>query len=63
MLVDQETRRVHTSSIDMELSRMSPRASANFTDDDEAGFKFSLDAIIDAKVKTPEYVESVVSLH
>lgn len=61
MIVDQEPRRINTKSINMELSRMS--SSADFTDDDRAGFKFSLAAITDDKVITPEYIDSVVSLH
>ena len=66
MTVDQEPRRIDTKSINMELSRMSSRSrgtSADFTDDDRAGFKFSLAAITDDKVITPEYIDSVVSLH
>ena len=66
MIVDQEPRRINTKSINMELSRMSSRSrgtSADFTDDDKAGFKFSLAAITDDKVITPEYIDSVVSLH
>ena len=66
MIVDQEPRRINTKSINMELSRMSSRSrgtSADFTDDDRAGFKFSLAAITDDKVITPEYIDSVVSLH
>ena len=66
MIVDQEPRRINTKSINMELSRMSSRSrgtSADFTDDDKAGFKFPLAAIIDDKPTTPKYIDSVVSLH
>ena len=66
MTVDQEPRRIDTKSINMELSRMSSRSretSADFTDDDKAGFKFPLAAIIDDKPTTPKYIDSVVSLH
>ncbi|RMX38281.1 hypothetical protein pdam_00025264, partial [Pocillopora damicornis] len=65
MIVDQEPRRINTKSINMELSRMSSRSrgtSADFTDDDRAGFKFSLAAITDDKVITPEYIDSVLTM-
>ena len=64
MLVDQDPHRMTTKSMHMELNRLSPRSletNTNFTDDDEAGFKFPLSAITDDKVNNALFIDSVVS--
>ena len=64
MMVDQKPHLVRTQSMSMELNRLSPRAletSADFRDDNEAGFKLPLGAITDDKVKNTPYIDSVVS--
>ncbi|KAJ7340518.1 hypothetical protein OS493_003270 [Desmophyllum pertusum] len=65
MMVDQDTYRVQTRSIDMELNRLSPRSlktNKNFTKDDKAGFKFSLTAITDDKATYAQYIDTVMTL-
>ena len=64
MVVDQDPHRVDTKSMYMELNRLSPRSletNTNFTDDNEAGFKFPLSAITDEKTSDALFIDSVVS--
>ena len=64
MVVDQETYRIKTNSLDMLLNRLSPNSletNGDLTKDDVV-FKLPFKAITDAKAKHAQFVDSVVSL-
>lgn len=66
MMVDQDPLLVNTTSMIMELNRLSRRSldsNTNFTKDDLPGFRFPFSAITDEKAKNATFIDTVVSFH
>ena len=63
MVVDQEPKKVKTSSLDMVLNRLSPRSlktNRGYIQDD-VGFKVPFEAITGEKAKGTQFVDFLVS--
>ena len=63
MVVDQEPKKVKTSSLDMVLNRLSPRSLKTNREygQDDVGFKVPFEAITDEKAKDAQFVDFLVS--
>ena len=63
MVIDQEPKKVKTSSLTMVLNRLSPRSLRNNRGDiqDDVGFKVPFEAITCKKAKDTQFVDFLVS--
>ena len=63
MVVDQQPKKVKTSSLDMVLNRLSPRSLKTNREyvEDDVGFKLPFEAITDEKAKDAQFVDFLVS--
>ena len=63
MVVDQESYKIETESLDMLLNRRSKSSLQNNRDsiEEDVGFRLSLAAVTDVKAKDAKFVDSVVS--
>ena len=61
MVVDQEPKKVKTSSLIMVLNRLSPRSLRNNRGQDDVEFKVPFEAITGEKAKDTQFVDFLVS--